>query len=240
MTLRDQDAVKTEIALSLKCLTLEEYQKIVEDSVVLEQDGHGVKVLEIAEGKIVKLFRRKRRFSSVMFKSYATRFVENARRINSLGIETVQVEAVYRCPPIDRTLVVYQPVLGQTLRDALRNVADADGLMEQFAGFLAELHDKGVLFRSIHFNNVIVPDSSGPLGLIDIADMKVFNKELSFTRRMRNLRHLTRYSEDCQSIRDFGVERFVDIYFNASRMIGWRKKTFLVKMQSMIGAEGNT
>lgn len=224
----------------MKCLTLEEYQKIIEDSVVLEQDGYGIKVLETAEGMIVKLFRRKRLFSSAMFRSYATRFFENSKRLKSLGIKTVQVGAVYRCTPIDRTLVIYQPVPGQTLRDALRNAADADGLMEQFASFFAELHDKGVLFRSVHFNNVIVNDLQGPLGLIDIADMKVFNKKLSFIRRIRNLRHLTRYSEDRQSIREFGVERFVDIYFNKARQTGLRKKAFLVKMQSIIDADGKS
>lgn len=222
----------------MKCLTLEEYQKIVEDSVVLEQDGHGVKVLETTEGMIVKLFRRKKLFSSVIFISYATRFVENARRLKSLGVATVKVEAVYRCTPIDRTLVIYQPVTGQTLRDELRNATDTDGLMAQFSGFLAELHDKGVLFRSIHFNNVIVPDPPSSLGLIDIADMKIFNRELSFNQRMRNFKHLTRYSEDRQSIRAFGVKRFVDIYCNASRPAGLHKKAFLAKMQSIIDADG--
>ena len=223
----------------LKCLTLEKYQQFVAKSTVLEQDGYGVKVFETAEGMIVKLFRRKRFLSSVIFKSYAIRFVENARRLQSLGIETVKVEDVYRCTPIDRTLVFYRPVPGRTLRNALHNAADSERLMEQYAAFLAELHDKGVLFRSIHFNNVIVPDSPGNLGLIDIADMKIFNRGLSFNRRMRNLCHLTRYSEDCQSIRAFGVERFVDIYFNAGRLPGLHKKAFLVKMQSMIDADGN-
>ena len=228
-----------ESTLYLKCLTLEEYQKIIENSVVLEQDGYGTKVLETAEGLIAKHFRRKRLFSSVLFRSYATRFVENARVLKSLGIKTVQVEGVYRCEPIDRTVVFYQPVPGQTLRDALRNTADTDGLIKQFAGFFAELHDKGVLFRSIHFNNVIVPEPPGSLGLIDIADLKIFNKDLSFNQRVRNLRHMTRYSEDRQSIREFGVERFVDIYFNTARLVGLRKKAFLVKMQSIIDADGN-
>ncbi len=222
-----------ETAPPLKCLTLEKYQQFVANSTVLEQDGYGVKVLETAEGMIVKLFRRKRLLSSVVFKSYATRFVENARRLQSLGIVTVNVGDVYRCTPIDRTLVVYRPVPGRTLRSALHNAADFERLMEQYAAFLAELHDKGVLFRSIHFNNVIVPESSGNLGLIDIADMKIFSRELSFSRRMRNIRHLTRYSEDRQSIRDFGVERFVDIYGNAARLADLHKKAFLVKMQSI-------
>ena len=235
-----QDVDKTETAFLLKCLTLEEYQQFVANSTVLEQDGYGVKVLETTEGMIIKLFRRKRFLSSVIFKSYATRFVENARRLHSLGIKTVKVDDVYRCSPIDRTLVVYRPVPGRTLRNTLRKAADTEGLMEQSAAFLAELHDKGVLFRSIHFNNVIVPESPGNLGLIDIADMKIFNRALSFSRRTRNLRHMTRYREDRKFIREFGVERFVDTYFRAGKLAGLHKKSFLLKMQSIIDADSNT
>ena len=228
-----------ETAPPLKCLTLEKYQQFVANATVLEQDGYGVKVLETPEGLIVKLFRRKRFLSSAIFKSYAARFIKNANRLKSLGIRTVSIEAVYRCAPIKRSIVVYRPVPGRTLRSALHNAADFEWLMEQYAAFLAELHGKGVLFRSIHFNNVIVPESSGNLGLIDIADMKIFSRGLSFSRRMRNIRHLTRYSEDRQSIRAFGIERFVDIYANAARLADMHKKAFLVKMQSVIDADGN-
>lgn len=228
---------KTETSLLLKWLTLEEYQRLVADSKVLEQDKHGAKVLETVDNKIVKLFRRKRVITSAAFKPYAARFVENAQRLKALGIKTVNIVEVYRCSPISRTLVVYRPVPGQTLRNAIRNSTNPDTLMAQFASFFAELHDKGVLFRSIHLNNVIVPCSPGSLGLIDIADMKFLNRALSINQRMRNLRHLTRYDEDRQSIRDFGVEQFVDIYFDAASLPALHKKTFLVKMQSVIDAD---
>ncbi len=74
----------------------------------------------------------------------------------------------------------------------------------------------------------------GALGLIDIADMKVFNKGLSFSQRMRNLRHLTRYKDDRHFLKVFGVERFVDIYFSAGKLAELHKKNFLVQMQSII------
>ena len=237
MTLRDQVVDKTESTLPLKCLALAEYQQLVADSTILEQDKSGIKVFETPEGLIVKLFRRKRLLTSAIFKPYATRFVENARRLNSLGIKTVTIEAVYRCAPIKRTLIVYQPVPGRTLRDALRNAVDPDKFITQFAAFFSELHDKGVLFRSIHLNNIIVSDSVDAMGLIDIADMKVFNKGLAFSQRIRNLRHLSRYKDDRQSIKAFGVERFVDIYFSAGKLASLHKEDFLVKMQSIIDAD---
>ena len=148
----------------MKCLTLKEYQRLVADSKVLEQDKHGAKVLETVDNKIVKLFRRKRAITSAAFKPYAARFVENAQRLKARGIKTVNIEAVYRCSPISRTLVVYRPVPGQTLRDAIRNSTNPDTLMAHFASFFAELHDKGVLFRSIHLNNVIVPSLAAANG----------------------------------------------------------------------------
>ena len=83
---------------------------------------------------------------------------------------------------------------------------------------LADLHNKGVLFRSIHLNNVIVSDDAGVLGLIDFADMKIGKKSLSRDQRMRNFKHLTRYNVDQESIKTFGVERFTDLYFKASRL----------------------
>lgn len=221
----------------MKCLTLEEYQHLVADSAILEQDKYGVKVLETHEGMIVKLFRRKRILSSAIFKSYAARFVENAHRLQSLGIKTVNIEALYRCSPISRTIVVYRPVPGHTLRDAIRNATNPDTLMMQFVSLFAELHDKGILFRSIHLNNVIVPCSPGSLGLIDVADMKFFNSALSINQRMRNLRHLTRYNEDREALREFGAEQFVDIYFDAARLVDLHKKDFLVKMRSAIAAD---
>lgn len=223
----------------LKSLSFVEYQQLVAASEVLEQDGHGIKVLKTRDGLIVKLFRRKRVLTSAAFKPYAARFAENAHSLESLGIKTVSIEAVYRCAPIKRTLVAYRPVPGQTLRDALRKAADPDQLMAQFAAFFAELHEKGVLFRSIHLNNIIVSETGDELGLIDIADMKIFKEGLSFPQRMRNLRHLTRYQEDRQSIRAFGVEKFVDIYCSAGGQAALHKNDFFVKMQAMIDTDGS-
>lgn len=221
----------------MKSLSFDEYQQLVAASEVLEQDGHGIKVLKTRDGLIVKLFRRKRVLSSAVFKPYAARFVDNTHTLESLGIKTVSIEAVYRCAPINRTLIVYRPVPGQTLRKALRIAADPGKFMAQFAGFFAELHEKGVLFRSIHLNNIIVPEAEDTFGLIDIADMKIFKGGLSLAQRMRNLRHLMRYQEDRKSINAFGIEKFADIYCGNCKEAGLHKNDFLVKMQGMIDTD---
>ena len=115
--------LKPEVTRSLKSYSLNEYEKLAAESVVLEQDKHGVKVLQTPEGRIVKFFRQKRLFSSALFKSYASRFVDNARSLNRLGVITVEVEDVLYCKAIKRALVFYKPIPGQTLRDVLQGIA---------------------------------------------------------------------------------------------------------------------
>ena len=227
-----------EVSRSLKSFSFNEYEKLVAKSVVLEQDRHGVKVLKTPEGLIVKFFRQKRLFSSALFKSYASRFIDNARFLNQLGVKTVEVEDVLYCKPIERTLIFYTPVPGKTLRDVLQDKARFDHVMEKFIVFLAELHDKGVFFRSIHLSNVIVSDCSDSLGLIDIVDMKINRKSLSRKLRIRNFRHLTRYKVDQESIRTFGIERFMDVYFAASKISKSYKTKFSKAMAQLLAVEG--
>ena len=214
----------------MNSLSLDEYQKLAERSIVLERDKHGVKVLETPEGNIVKLFRRKRFFSSALLKSYSSRFVENAKALKKLGFHTVDVEKEVYCKPIQRSLLIYRPIPGQTLRSALQTPGSHNQIFEQFIILLAQLHDKGVLFRSIHLNNIIFKDIMSPLGLIDIADMRIMAAPLSSHARIRNFRHLNRYKVDQSSIKTFGVDRFMEIYFKTSCLSESYKQEFLVKM----------
>ena len=222
----------------MKSFSLDEYEQLIAKSVVLEQDRHGVKVIKTADGRFVKFFRQKRLLSSALFKSYASRFVEHAKALKRLGFNTVEVENVYYCKPIKRSLVFYNPLPGQTLRDVLASQDKSDDIMEMFSAFYAELHNQGVYFRSIHLNNVIISDTMDTLGLIDIADMKIHSKGLSKDMRMRNFRHLTRYSVDQESIKKFGVERFMGIYFEASQLPESYENDLLAGMQQQMSEGG--
>jgi tRNA A-37 threonylcarbamoyl transferase component Bud32 len=222
----------------VNAISLEDYQTIVDRSVILERDKHGLKVLETSDGYIVKLFRRKRFFSSALFNSYSSRFVANAKALKKLGFHTVDVVEVSYCKPIKRTLVMYRPIPGETLRSALRDQSSSEEIMEKFIVLLAALHDKGVLFRSIHLNNVIISDDSNKLGLIDFADMKIYSKGLSRAMRLRNFKHLTRYKADQESIKNFGVDRFIDLYFSSSSLPESYKSEFLNELQKALETEG--
>lgn len=215
-------------------LSLEEYNHLLAVSNILEQDRYGAKVLQSPDGLIVKLFRRKRLLSSAILKPYALRFVENAKLIKKLGIATVEVQQVLYCKEIKRTLVFYRPLPGHTLGEVLHRLPHPNDLFEKFVIFYANLHNKGIFFRSIHLSNVIVSEDLNTLGLIDISDMSVHSKALSRAMRKRNFRHLTKYQADRESITLFGVDNFVKTYFSASSLPEAWKREFLAELQKLI------
>ena len=63
----------------MKTLNKEQYQALREDAEVLAADDHGDKVLKLNNGQIMKLFRRKRLFSSALIYPYGKRFADNVK-----------------------------------------------------------------------------------------------------------------------------------------------------------------
>ena len=170
------------------------YRALLADATVLEQDSHGAKVLLTAAGEIVKIFRQRRRLSGASVYPYARRFARNGQRLHRLGIATVRVSRLARCRQPRRHLIWYTPLPGQTLRDFCAE-HDVAAIAADLGRFVAMLHDNGVLFRSLHWGNIII-SASGELGLIDIADIRFYPWALSFGARRRNFRHMLRYGED--------------------------------------------
>ncbi|MCM8614239.1 toluene tolerance protein [Accumulibacter sp.] len=176
----------------MKRITAEEYQRLRAGAEVLEADSFGDKVLRLADGTILKLFRRKRLLSSAAWYPYARRFADNAVAIRRRGIAVPEIIDIMRIPSLARDAVHYQPLPGVSLRQLLRAGMDVDTrqkLRTAFTRFVIELHDKGVYFRSLHLGNVLhLPD--GSFGLIDIADARLRPWRLSRHLRRRNLRLL--------------------------------------------------
>ena len=196
----------------MEIITEQQYEAICRNAQVLQSDSFGIKVLRLADGQIVKSFRRKRLLSSALLYPYAYRFQKNALRLTAAGIRTVKVNRLCYCPSRSRHLVFYEPVPGICLRSHLADASPNCQILKQFAEFFAELHAKGIYFRSFHFGNVFVlPDSEG-FALIDMADLSFRSAPLDFTLRLRNFRHLLRYEEDINSLERFGEGRFVAIY----------------------------
>lgn len=204
---------------AMQKLTAEQYADLTRGAKVLTRDQFGDKVLHCGDGLVIKLFRRKRLLSSALFWPYAVRFADAATKLDQLGIDSVKVTGLYYVPSIQRHVVTYPFVAGQTLRDALNDsetsASQRTGLMLALAKFVALLHGKGVYFRAIHLGNVLVrPD--GTLSLIDVSEASFHQGPLRLGQRARNFRPMTRYQKDLQALLDCGADRFLSVYLQHS------------------------
>ena len=136
----------------MKNITLDEFQQLIHNSTVLAEDGYGKKVIQLADNSIIKLFRVKRFLSSASIYSPARKFSKNAEKLHKLHIPTITACHLYNIKSLKRTAVHYQQLTGETLRDYMQNNTVSSEFLQQLGSFLATLHDKGIFFRSAHFN----------------------------------------------------------------------------------------
>ena len=200
-----------------------EFQQLCASAEILEQDAHGLKVLRLDNGDMLKIFRVKRAFSSARIYSYARRFCRNADRLRKLGIPTVTPKQLFHFSDSANSAVLYAPLQGATLRELSRISKMEESLLISLGGFIAKLHSLGIYFRSLHFGNIVLtPD--GKFGLIDVADMLIFRRALSCGRRSRNFRHVRRVSEDMRNLGSRGWEILMDGYLSHDVSTGCANK----------------
>jgi len=184
------------LSMPVQSLKTETFEQLCRDAHVIEADGLGPKVLRLADGRFLKVFRPRRWYTSGSFNPYSERFASNARQLRAMGIPTPQILGVYGLSD-GSSAVIYSPLSGLTLRQALQSLDSSlrESLIERFGQFMAQLHERGVYFRSLHQGNVLLMDD-GEFGLIDIADLRIFPSPLRNALRQRNLRHMQRYPQD--------------------------------------------
>lgn len=224
----------------MKTLNKEQYQALREDAEVLAADDHGDKVLKLNNGQIMKLFRRKRLFSSALIYPYGKRFADNVKKLKKLAIPTVSKLDLFRIPSISRIAVVYQPLPGDSLDDLIQQKNFDEKRIHQFAAFLAKLHMQGVYFRSIHLGNVIkTPEDK--LGLIDVSDMKIYRRALPASLCARNMRHFCRYPEHVAALFPAGgKDLFLRSYLAALDISDNKKRQFEVVISKQLAKYGVT
>ena len=206
-------------------ITATEFKRLREGARVLEADSRGEKVLLTPDNRIIKLFYPRRRFTSAAIYPYALRFWNNARKLHEKGIPTVACEQLRYDSTYRRHVITYPLLPGISLRDLLKDAPDGDGHLTRLAAFLALLHKKGILFRSIHLGNIIVLDN-GEFGLIDIADMSIRRYPLGLVKRARNLRHMLHDRTDRNILGRYGYGRFLGRYEADAGIHGCRRRLF--------------
>jgi tRNA A-37 threonylcarbamoyl transferase component Bud32 len=196
----------------MNILNEHDYNDLLEKTETIEKDQSGEKVLKYPDGKYMKLFRRKRLFSSALIYPYWRRFVRNAYSLKKKGIPTVdKIEAIVKVPHIRKTGVIYLPLKGETLKHMIVNDSAPSDLPEQFGTFVAMLHRKGIYFSSLHLGNVVMTES-GDMGLIDISDMNSVPFPIPLFTRKTNLDYLFRCRQGMKLFDKKGVREFTDAY----------------------------
>jgi RIO-like serine/threonine protein kinase len=201
----------------MRIVTANELQDWLSQGEVLEKDSHGVKVVRLADGNILKIFRSRRHPLIVRLRPDASRFSEHASRLQSMGIQTPQIielgwierkKAVSAC--------VYQPLEGQPLDKLFRDSRPQfDALLPQLAAYIHELHQRGIYFRSLHLGNILhTPD--GGFGLIDFLDLRFKGRPLGRVLVRRNFRHLHSYLQR-RKVPQFPWHELLDAYERASK-----------------------
>lgn len=209
---------------------------MLEGADVLKVDHFGVKVARIADNRILKLFRTRKKLSSALWSPYALRFVRHAEILRRRMIRTISIERIFIVGEVAEQGVVYEQLEGETLRTLLEQEVkreQRDALIAKLACFLAELHGKGILFRSNHFGNIVVTPE-GAYALIDIVDLRVRRwGQLNLWQRVRNLQHLTRYPSDKVWIDQFSWDKFLSLYTENYKCNGLKRWLFLKSLQKL-------
>lgn len=215
-------------------LSRTQFEQMIAGAHVLEDDGFSGKVLLSRQGKILKLFKAKRRCSSNLWDPYALRFARHAAMLRSRGITAPFVESVFNILESNYQIVVYTRLEGQTLRQKLQGepiLRRRRELLKCLARFVADLHARGILFSSLHFGNILVCPSKN-WALIDVTDVKIYDRALNVWRRLRNFRHLSRYAEDRAWIDECPRSEFLKIYTASAPWNGLSRWIFSQRMLS--------
>lgn len=184
------------LRMPVQSLKPQAFEQLCSNAHVIEADGLGPKVLRLEDGSFLKLFRARNWYTSGSFNPYSERFASNSEQLRERGIPSPAILGLYELQD-HSSAVQYQPLPGLTLRQALQSLDSSlrESLIERFGQFMAQLHERGIYFRSLHLGNVLLMDD-GEFGLIDVADMRLYPSALRNALRQRNLRHMQRYPQD--------------------------------------------
>jgi tRNA A-37 threonylcarbamoyl transferase component Bud32 len=172
------------------------------------------KVLEKDGRTIVKIFYPKKKWvTSDKLKPRAMRFYDNVQRLHQQGYAVPNITKTQYCSSLKTYLIHYDKISGEDVR----TFASRGNLhiIHRVAQLMADLHQKGIFFRSIHLENLLHQED-GRLALIDISDVRFKHRPLSLHLRYRNIKHLLQATHDKEIWAAFSVDRFLESYCKAA------------------------
>lgn len=216
-------------------MTQAELARLQASGKTLEQDERGIKVTLLPDGNLLKVFRLRGWFSSSFIYSNARSFCRNAQRLHERNIPTVNIIQLIHFERSTNTAALYEPLAGETLNTLVKNNQLTVHHSETLGIFIAKLHEKGIHFKSLHFGNIIL-NPQGNLGLIDIADMRIFPWALHISTRLRCFKRLLRYQQDMKLLGADNLAMMINAYVNAANISArqqLREKLNLMTQQVM-------
>jgi hypothetical protein len=200
----------------MKSITQQELDKLIDAGHILEKDNWGVKVVRLTDDRYLKIFNRRPGISMAKIFPRSKQFARNAKNLKKRRITTVGIVDVFNVRDAERDCVIYHGIPGDTLRDVFKTQHKDPELSKQAGAYIAQLHDAGVMFRSLHFGNIIVL-ADGSFGLIDIADLRMNVFPLNRWQRKRNFQHVFRYQKDIDAVAMAGFVAGYEGYSPAAR-----------------------
>lgn len=196
----------------MRIVPAQELENWLSEGRVLEKDGRGPKVVVLPDGLFLKIFHTRRRPWLARLQPAAQRFARNAQALQGLGITAPKVHEVFWLNK-DQGLsgCLYQPLPGRSIEQIFtEQPKQCAELLKPLAGFIKQLHQKGIYFRSLHLGNILLI-GEGEFGLIDILDLKQQTRPLNHWQVQRNFAHLRRYLER-KPLPDFPLEQLLAYY----------------------------
>lgn len=216
----------------MRTLSNDQYDALLMRSGIIEKDRHGIKVVRLSNGNFLKTFWYRRLLSSRRIFPERLRFTLNAAALKRRNILTVTVLETVRIPHLQRTAVIYQPLPGRTLRQVAADGEFDAALAGRLGQFVARLHRKGILFRSLHLGNILLCQD-GNFGLIDISDMIIRPWPLLPNTRMRNFIHLFRYEGDFKILVRASIREFLAQYIEKQPVPKIRRRLHRIVKKKM-------
>lgn len=168
-----------------------QYDALAAECKVHTLAGDAIKILETPNGSFIKLFKLKSLLSSGLVYPYNLRFAHNAVKLRTLGVPSIESIQTFFVPRIMLQCAIYTPLPGLSLIDQ----SPSHNLITALARFVADLHHRGIYFRSLHLGNVITLPAGG-FGLIDVSGMHFKGRPLRPSERVRNFHHLFRREDN--------------------------------------------
>lgn len=200
----------------MRIVTANQLQDWIDQGVILEKDSHGPKVVRLASGDFLKIFRSRRNPLLERLMPAAKRFHKNSERLNDLGIATPKVHDTFWIARNSISACMYVPLEGTPL-ESLFSAArcEFNALVPELAAYILQMHRRGIYFRSLHLGNIVrTPNDS--FGLIDFLDIRFKGRPLGPMLGRRNFEHLRRYLQR-RNVENFPLDELLLAYAEASK-----------------------